>query len=321
MKKTLIKFVSVLSVLVFLLGAALNVCAAQTDRSYSDVKYGDWYYDAVDFDTALGIINGVGNGQFAPKTTLSRAMAITMLYRLEGSPDVPETGNPFTDVRAGCYYENAVKWGVSNKIVFGVSQDQFAPDQSVTREQLACFMIRYAESIHAEFLENGDYYVEQAFDDRASTSAYALDAMTRSVSLGLFRGSGDGMMYPRSVATRAEIAVVFCRMAVLLQRLPDVGTVTVGSGDTAIPIGTEEALWFFQGLTQRSSWKETEPFGFTPDYRLNLWGTEYLFSKDSTIPGCNCVAPDGTVHGMQCVVQVPERQMRIILRKLSECQQ
>lgn len=316
MKKALLKIVAVILSLVLLSGMTTGVFAEE--KGFLDVAFGSWYCDAVHFDAALGIIHGVGSGRFAPNTSLNRAMAVTMLYRLEGSLDVGTSDNPFTDVPDGCYYENAVRWGVSKGIVRGTGKNTFAPEQAVTREQLACFIIRYAESVQADFLVHGDH-CEQSFVDRNDASAYAIDAMDQMVSFGIYEGDKDGRMRPKATASRAEIAVVFCRLALLLDQLPEAGTVTDVNSGTDVSLSTKETAWFFQGLTQRSSWKETEPFDFVPDYRLTLWGTEYMFSKDSSILGFNCIAPDGTTHGMLCTLERPEKEMNVILRKLSEC--
>ncbi|MBE7007505.1 MAG: S-layer homology domain-containing protein [Ruminococcaceae bacterium] len=315
MKKAVLKVVSIMTVLLLMSGMMINVLADANSQGYSDVKFGTWYYQAVDFNTALGIINGVGNGRFAPSACINRAMAITMLYRVEGSPDVSDSVNPFVDVNSGCYYDNAVKWGVSNDIVRGVSKEIFAPDQPVTREQLACFIIRYAESKQADFLEN-EIYAERLFLDEESTSAYALDAMKKMISSGLYQGNEDGMMCPKATASRAEIAVVFCRMALLLQKLPAAGKMIIGNSGQTISLNGEDTSWFFQALTENAAWKVVEPLDFTPDYRLELWGTEFQFSKDLNVHGYNCITPDGTIHGMLYSFQSPEKEMNVLLGKI-----
>jgi len=329
MKPKTIKLTAILMALLLLAGMIPRASAAEEARGYRDVDVGSWYYEAVDFNTTLGIINGVGSGRFAPDVTLSRAMAVTMLYRLEGSPDVAEAQNPFADVNTGSYYENAVKWGVSKGIVQGVSDDEFAPNWEITREQLACFIIRYAEAVQADFLENG-VYAEQAFVDRDDTSAYALDAMDQMVYSGLYRGSGDGMMRPKATASRAEIAVVFRRLALMLEKLPGTGKLVVGedclaqnldddSNEAVISLSAEDTSWLYQALTQDSAWKATDPLDLGPSYRLNLWGAEYLLSENEETLGYNYVAPDGTAHGMLFVLQSPEKEMQMLLARMDAC--
>lgn len=179
------------------------------DRShamtFADVAEGAWYYDAVSYVYANGLMDGVSASEFAPDTTLTRAMLVTILWRMEGEPVVNYL-MPFTDVDGGAWYAEAVRWAASEGIVTGVSDTSFAPNAEITREQLAAILHRYAgEPATAANLAG--------YADGASVSAYAVDAMSWCVEHGIITGTTATTLEPQGTATRAQAAAMLMRFA------------------------------------------------------------------------------------------------------------
>ncbi|MGN1307218.1 MAG: S-layer homology domain-containing protein [Faecousia sp.] len=161
-----------------------------------------WYHEAVDFTVENGLMNGVGNGKFDPNGSMTRAMIVTVLYREVGSPTVAEPST-FTDVPTGKWYSDAIAWAQDNGIVNGVSDTEFAPEASVTREQIATILWRYEASPEKE----ADL---TSFKDADKISGYAVKAMTWAVSEGILNGD-NGNLKPLDNATRAEFACMIMR--------------------------------------------------------------------------------------------------------------
>ena len=179
------------------------------DRShamtFADVAEGAWYYDAVSYVYANGLMDGVSASEFAPDTTLTRAMLVTILWRMEGEPVVNYL-MPFTDVDGGAWYAEAVRWAASEGIVTGVSDTSFAPNAEITREQLAAILHRYAgEPATAANLAG--------YADGASVSAYAVDAMSWCVEHDIITGTTATTLEPQGTATRAQAAAMLMRFA------------------------------------------------------------------------------------------------------------
>ena len=143
---------------------------------FTDVSAGDWFYEAVQFVYENGLMDGVAGNLFAPNATLNRAMAVTILYRLEGSPDLDgeNLGYPFADVDGNAWYGDAVYWARCNGIVDGVENNHFDPTGSLTREQMATVLYRYAQYKGADVSASGDL---SGFVDSANVSAWAVDAV------------------------------------------------------------------------------------------------------------------------------------------------
>ena len=152
---------------------------------------------------ANGLMDGVSATQFAPDANMTRAMLVTILWRMEGEPVVNYL-LPFTDVDGGAWYAEAVRWAASEGIVTGVSAIEFAPNAEITREQLAAILHRYAgEPATAANLD--------AFTDAASVSAYAVDAMSWCVEQGIITGTTATTLDPQGTATRAQCAAMLMR--------------------------------------------------------------------------------------------------------------
>ena len=131
--------------MVLLLGM-LPMSALAADRTFSDVKTSDWFYDDVRYVCENGLMNGTGSGTFSPKATTTRGMIVTILYRLSGEPAVSGVC-PFGDVAAGKYYEKAITWAAENKIVSGYADGTFAPNKAITRQEMAKVLYGYDKTI------------------------------------------------------------------------------------------------------------------------------------------------------------------------------
>ena len=173
---------------------------------FTDVSTSDWFYDDVAFVYENGLFSGTDSRSFSPNASMTRAMLVTVLYRLEGEPTV--TGrSSFTDVRSGTYYEKAVIWAAANGIVTGTDSTSFSPDAKVTREQLAAILYRYAQY---RKLDTDASAKLNSFTDADSVSAYASEALGWAVSEGLINGA-SGKLMPKGDATRAQVAAILHR--------------------------------------------------------------------------------------------------------------
>ena len=169
-----------------------------------DIMSSDWYYDAVQYVYDRGIMTGMDENTFAPDSAVARAQLALMLHRMEGTPET-ENENLFPDVSEGDWYAEAVQWASEAGIVTGYSNGRFGPADSVTREQLAAMLYRYAGSPAA-----GGMAISE-FTDASSVSDYATDAVTWALGEGILTGMGDGTLAPQGTATRAQAAAMLMR--------------------------------------------------------------------------------------------------------------
>lgn len=176
---------------------------------FTDVKSSNWFYDAVKYAYAQGLMTGTSATTFAPNGTMNRAMIVTVLYRLEKSPAV--TGaSKFTDVPAGQWYSDAVAWAAANKIVNGYDETTFGPMNAVTREQMAAILFRYEQY---KGLENVTLEENlNRFPDQNKISAYAIPALQWAVGQKIINGNADGTLDPTGTATRAQVAQIFTNL-------------------------------------------------------------------------------------------------------------
>ena len=179
----------------------------ETGLPFTDVKSGDWFYEAVKYVYDNKLMDGTSSTTFAPFMTTNRAMVVTILWRLEGQPEADATLS-FTDVGSGVWYTDAVNWAASKGIVKGYSDTVFAPNDTVTREQLATILYRYAESKGYDVSAKGDL---TTFTDGAKTSSWAAEAMEWAVGSKLLSGKGGNVLDPTGTATRAEVATILMR--------------------------------------------------------------------------------------------------------------
>lgn len=174
---------------------------------FSDVRIADWFYNDVKYVYEKGMMSGTAADVFAPNATTTRAMIVTILYRLEGSPAVTGT-NAFVDVPAGQWYTDAVNWAAANQIVKGTSATTFAPNDSITREQMAAILYRYAQYKGYDVTKKADL---SGYSDNGQVSAYAKDALAWANAAKLINGVTNTTLAPQGNATRAQVSAILHR--------------------------------------------------------------------------------------------------------------
>lgn len=177
--------------------------------TFSDVKESDWFYKGVSYVVENSMMNGVGDNQFAPNAPLTREMLAVVLYNMEKQPE--STGvNPFADVKADMWYTDAIVWANANGIVAGYDDSTFGLGDSITREQLATILYRYAQLKGYDVTEKADL---TGYTDSASISSYAVEAMQWANANGIVNGMTETTLAPQGTATRAQVATMlmnFC---------------------------------------------------------------------------------------------------------------
>lgn len=174
---------------------------------FGDVKSADWFYNDVKYVYEKGMMAGTAADVFAPNATTTRAMIVTILYRLEGSPAVTGT-SAFVDVPAGQWYTDAVNWAAANQIVKGTSATTFAPNASITREQMAAILYRYAQYKGYDVTKKADL---SGYSDNSQISAYAKDALAWANAAKLINGVTNTTLAPQGNATRAQVSAILHR--------------------------------------------------------------------------------------------------------------
>lgn len=174
---------------------------------FKDVKTADWFYNDVKYVYEKGMMAGTAADVFAPNATTTRAMIVTILYRLEGSPAVTGTSS-FVDVPAGQWYTDAVNWAAANQIVKGTSATTFAPNDSITREQMAAILYRYAQYKGYDVTKKADL---SGYSDNGQVSAYAKDALAWANAAKLINGVTNTTLAPQGNATRAQVSAILHR--------------------------------------------------------------------------------------------------------------
>ena len=174
---------------------------------FRDLDQNAWYMNAVDFVLAENLFNGMSDTEFAPDATMTRAMFVTVLSRMEGIDASQYAGSSFRDVEAGQWYSAAVQWASTNDIVKGINDTTFNPDGDVTREQMATIMYRYANYKKMD-TSGADTSKFDRFTDRNRVSDWAVDAMKWATAAGVINGMGDGTVAPQNTATRAQVAQI-----------------------------------------------------------------------------------------------------------------
>lgn len=179
-------------------------------KDFTDNPVTYWAHNDIDSVIALRLFKGTSGTTFGPDIVMSRCMLITVLYRLEGSPDVTGYENRFNDVDADGYYYNALLWGSHNNISNGYSDGRFAPDDPLTREQLVTFLHRYAN--YKGY--NTDVYTDiGGYSDAAKVSPFARESMCWAIGAGIVNGTGNNTLSPQDSALRAQVAAMFNRFA------------------------------------------------------------------------------------------------------------
>ncbi|MCC2258638.1 S-layer homology domain-containing protein [Intestinimonas aquisgranensis] len=204
--------------------AKVTVSAAFTPQSqtegegeaplpFTDVASDAWYAQAVAYVYRQGLMSGTAQDQFSPDLTTNRAMLVTILYRLTGSPAV-DGGSAFNDVASGDWYASGVAWASANGIVTGYGDGRFGPNAPITREQMAAILYRYAGFAGQSTTGQADL---SGYTDAGQVSPYAAEAMGWAVDQGLITGVSAGTLAPGGSATRAQVATILMRICELAQ--------------------------------------------------------------------------------------------------------
>ena len=188
--------------------AACGKASACPMSAFADMAPTAWYHDGVHFALENGIMVGVGEKLFRPRLSASRAMIVTMLWRLEGSPEARHAG--FRDVLPGAWYAKAVSWAASEQIVDGYGDGRFGPNDSISREQLAVILWRYAKYKDRD-LPGGKPVNLGIFLDAERIAPWALEGMQWAVNAGLISGTDPERLSPKADATRAQVATLLMR--------------------------------------------------------------------------------------------------------------
>ncbi|MEA4813533.1 MAG: S-layer homology domain-containing protein [Oscillospiraceae bacterium] len=175
---------------------------------FADVKTGNWFYDSAMFAYENGLMNGTAAYTFSPNTGMTRAMFVTVLYRMSG--DDGSYTNTFSDVPSGKWYENAVAWAAKNGITSGIGNGLFAPNTEVTREQLAVMLYNYAKYKGYDVSVGEDTNI-LSYNDALTISDYAYSALQWACGAGVMNGDDNGNLNPQNSATRAEAAAMLQR--------------------------------------------------------------------------------------------------------------
>ena len=173
---------------------------------FTDVREADWFYDDVVYAYENGLFSGTSDTTFSPNASMTRAMLVTVLYRLEGQPTVSGRSG-FSDVKLNSYYEDAVTWAADNGIVNGTGATTFSPNANVTREQMAAILYRYAQ--YKQYGTTASAGLN-GFSDAAKVSAYAKAPLSWAVAEKLVNGS-EGKLLPTGNAIRAQVAAILHR--------------------------------------------------------------------------------------------------------------
>ncbi|MBQ1501733.1 MAG: S-layer homology domain-containing protein [Firmicutes bacterium] len=196
---------------IFTLAEKVNGFSGVTDYNgtgsgFADVQDSDWFAADVAYVFDNGLMQGTSATSFSPNVTTSRGMIVTILWRLAGEPAAADS--TFADVAEGSYYEDAIAWAAANGVVKGYSSSAFGPDDSITREQMAAILYRYAELCGYDVSGSSDL---AAYTDRSSVSEYALSAMQWANAEGLITGMTGTTLSPQGSATRAQAAAILHR--------------------------------------------------------------------------------------------------------------
>lgn len=178
-----------------------------SDLPYRDVRANDWFYDAMKFVSDEKLMTGTGANTFAPNLTTTRGMIVSILYRLEGGPQI-NGSSPFTDVKDDDWYGDAVRWAERAGVVSGTSATTFAPNAAITREQLAAILMNYANYKHENTSARADL---SKYSDAGKISSWANDVMAWAVSKGYISGMTATTLAPQGSATRAQVAAILQR--------------------------------------------------------------------------------------------------------------
>ena len=240
--KRILSLLLVLGMLASMLPSAL----AADVSDFTDVSESDWYYEYVDYVAEKGYFQGTSATTFSPAVTMTRAMFVTAVSRVAG-----ETGDagtaPFDDVPAGTWYTAAVDWATEHGVINGVGGNKFAPEREITREEMCVIMARFIayleESQKKTFKKDADPI---DFPDADQIADYAKEAVDDCVAYGLVYGTGAGLMAPRALASRAEVAAMIYRLSLMTTESTGGGGGGGGGGPVG-PTATSYTITFMNG--------------------------------------------------------------------------
>ena len=179
----------------------------QEEPFYTDVPESRWSYRSIQDATKLGLFNGVGGGRFAPAQEMSRAMLVTVLWRMQGQPKCPASG--FSDVPGSTYYTTAVGWASANGIVNGVGGNRFDPNGIATREQVVTVLYRFIGYLGKNTSSAADL---SRFTDASAVSRFAKTPMQWAVASGIMNGTSATTLSPQEATTREQLAALLIRL-------------------------------------------------------------------------------------------------------------
>ena len=263
------KMLSLVLAFVMVLGMLpATVFATNEAGRFVDVPAGAWFSDAVQYVADNGLMVGVDDNHFAPGDLTTRGMVVTVLHRMEGEPSAEGTG--FTDVEDGVWYTEAILWAQANGIVEGYGDGTFHPNASMTREEMMAVFYRYSQYKGSDVSSTSALTV---FADSAKIQAYAEEAMSWAVSVGLIKGFPDGTIRPQDNSNRAQLATVSMRFYQLFG----------SKNKTAAEIYYEnnsEVIEVIDAETSDSVLTETEAKVFLEERGFGVYGITYEYSID-----------------------------------------
>ncbi len=191
-------------------GAPVNQTTVEVEKVainevYDDMQPGTWYYEAVEYMVANGLMKGMSNIHFGPELTLNRAQLTTILHRMAGSPAVEALDNPFVDVQEGSWYYDGFLWCYYEGIVVGKATTIFDPSGLVSRAEMVTMLHRYAGKPEA------DAEALNAYTDAETVPKFARNAFAWAIENGIVNGMGNNELQPFTTANRAQIAVILAR--------------------------------------------------------------------------------------------------------------
>ncbi len=198
-----------------LLSASMELQAGCYASRFTDVNLKAYYHQSLDYVMGKGYMIGISDTLFGPSMEANRAMIVTILYRMSGSPKV-SGAMPFADVEKGRYYYDAVLWATQNGIAKGMTANTFVPTASATREQMVTFLARYAKFCGASTdVTEADGAFLQKFKDAKDVSKYAVDSMTWAIKFGIINGMSETTLAPQGMSNRAQLATIILRFDTL----------------------------------------------------------------------------------------------------------
>ena len=175
------------------------------EKTFDDIE-GHWGFEAIAFVTSRELFQGTGPNTFDASATMTRAMLVTVLHRLDGL--ITASGASFTDVPKNSWYADAVAWAAANRITTGTGDGSFGAMEELTREQLAVFLFRYADMLGLD--TSSTQPLDNYADDEKITD-YSLDAIRWAVENGIIKGKTGGLLDPSGITNRAEVSTMIQR--------------------------------------------------------------------------------------------------------------